>query len=64
MTGKPLIESPVMDAGKSCDLSDDQRYVERDPTCDLGAVEFADFMVATLTIDGSASIVPQQARRR
>ena len=58
MTRKPLIGSPVIEAGKSCDLTDDQRYVQRDTKCDLGAVEFADFMAATLTIDGSATVAP------
>jgi hypothetical protein len=58
MTRKPLIGSPVIDAGTSCDLTDDQRYVQRDAKCDLGAVELAEFMAATLTIDGSATVAP------
>ena len=57
-TRKPLIGSPVIDAGKSCDVTDDERYVQRDAKCDLGAVEFADFMAATLTIDGSTTVAP------
>jgi len=57
-TRKPLIGSPVIDAGKSCDVTVDQRYVQRDAKCDLGAVELAEFMSATLTIDGSATVAP------
>ena len=57
-TRRPLGASPALNAGKSCDLPVDQRYVARDTTCDLGAVEFAEFMTATVTVDGGATVVP------
>ena len=57
-TRRPLVTSPALNAGKSCDLPVDQRYVARDTTCDLGAVEFAEFMTATVMVDGSATVVP------
>ena len=47
-------QSPALNAGVSCSVSDDQRYVARGTNCDIGAFEFTDFTAVTLTIDASA----------
>ena len=49
-------QSPALNAGINCGVSVDQRYVARDAACDIGAFEFTDFTVVTLTIDPNASI--------
>ena len=38
----------------NCSLPDDQRYVARGTSCDIGAFEFTDFTVVTLTIDANS----------
>lgn len=43
--------SPALDRGVNCSVAVDQRYVSRDPSCDVGAFEFTDFTVVTLAID-------------
>lgn len=49
--------SPAINAGTSCSVTVDQRYVPRDAQCDIGAYEFERTTV-TLTIDPSASVNP------
>jgi hypothetical protein len=44
-------QSPAIDAGSSCSVTVDQRHVARDALCDVGAYEFTDFNVVTVTID-------------
>jgi hypothetical protein len=56
MTHALLAGSPAINAGTSCSLSVDERYVARDAQCDLGAFEFIDFTTVTLTIDPSAAV--------
>jgi len=56
MTHALLAGSPAINAGSSCSVTADQRYVARDAQCDLGAFEFIDFTTVTLTIDPSAGI--------
>jgi hypothetical protein len=58
MTRALLAGSPAINAGTSCSLTMDQRYMARDAQCDLGAFEFADFTTVTITIDPT-SIVKQ-----
>ena len=48
--------SPALNAGTSCNVTADQRYVPRDAKCDLGAFEFTDFATATLTIDANTKV--------
>jgi len=48
--------SPAINAGSSCSVSVDQRYVPRDSVCDLGAYEFTDPTTVTLTIDPGAAV--------
>ena len=43
--------SPAINAGIDCNVAVDQRYMQRDAKCDLGAFEFADFTAVTLTVD-------------
>jgi hypothetical protein len=49
-------ESPAIDAGSSCSVTVDQRHVARDAQCDVGAYEFTDFNVVTITIDPTAAV--------
>ena len=46
--------SPALNAGVDCSVGVDQRYVSRGTSCDIGAFEFTDFTVVTLTIDANA----------
>ena len=46
--------SPALNRGVSCSVTVDQRYVQRGSSCDIGAFEFTDFTVVTLTIDANA----------
>ena len=46
-------QSPALNAGVGCTVTVDQRYVARGTTCDVGAFEFMDFTVVTLTIDAN-----------
>jgi hypothetical protein len=39
----------------NCNVAVDQRYVARGTSCDIGAFEFTDFTVVTLTIDANAT---------
>ena len=48
--------SPALNAGVNCNVAVDQRYVARGTSCDIGAFEFTDFTVVTLTIDANATI--------
>lgn len=48
--------SPAINALEGCAVTVDQRYVPRDGFCDIGAFEFTDFTVVTLTIDPDASV--------
>jgi hypothetical protein len=47
-------QSPALNAGVNCSVTVDQRYVARGTSCDIGAFEFTDFTVVTLTIDANA----------
>ena len=49
-------QSAAIDAGDGCDVTVDQRYVPRDTFCDVGAFEFTDFTVVTITIDPNVSV--------
>jgi hypothetical protein len=46
--------SPALNGGVNCSVTVDQRYVSRGTSCDIGAFEFTDFTVVTLTIDANA----------
>ena len=48
--------SPVINAGVNCDVAVDQRYVQRDGKCDIGAVEYDDFNQVTITVEPNATI--------
>jgi len=48
-------QSPAFNGGVSCSVTVDQRYVSRGTSCDIGAFEFTDFTVVTLTIDANAT---------
>jgi hypothetical protein len=52
--------SPAIDAGSSCTVTEDQRYVARPQgaACDIGAVEFNDYLLLGFTIDASAVVNP------
>ena len=47
--------SPALNAGVNCTVAVDQRYVARGTNCDIGAFEFTDFTVVTLSIDANAA---------
>ena len=47
-------QSPALNGGVNCSVTVDQRYVSRGTSCDIGAFEFTDFTVVTLTIDANA----------
>ena len=49
-------QSPALNAGINCGVAVDQRYVPRDSACDIGAFEFTDFTIVTLTIDPNATV--------
>ena len=48
-------DSPAINAGRNCSVTIDQRYATRDSLCDIGAYEFTDFNVVTLTISPEVS---------
>ena len=50
--------SPAINAGTDCTVTVDQRYVQRDATCDLGAYEFKDFTTVTITNNASLPVDP------
>jgi hypothetical protein len=56
LTHALLAGSPGINAGTSCTVAVDQRYVPRDAQCDLGAYEFTDPTSVTLTIDPSVPV--------
>jgi len=56
MTHALLVGSPAINAGVSCGLTTDQRYVPRDAQCDIGAYEFTTPTSVTLTIDGGVAV--------
>ena len=51
-------QSPALNAGVNCSVNVDQRYVARGTSCDIGAFEFTDFTVVTLTIDANTFTGP------
>jgi hypothetical protein len=53
-----LPTSPAIDAATNCTQQEDQRYVSRPQgsACDIGAVEFNDYVTLGLQIDGSATV--------
>ena len=56
MTHALLAGSPAINAGVSCGLTTDQRYVPRDAQCDIGAYEFTTPTTVMLTIDGGVAV--------
>ena len=48
--------SVALNSGLNCDFTVDQRYVARDAYCDVGAFEFTDFTVVTITIDPNVAV--------
>ena len=48
--------SPAYNTGVGCFPETDQRYVQRDAKCDVGAFEFNDFTKVTITIDPSTKV--------
>ena len=48
--------SPAFNAVPDYCSGEDQRYVQRDAKCDVGAFEFADFATVAVTIDPSANV--------
>ena len=56
MTHALLVGSPAINAGTSCSVTVDQRYVPRDTSCDIGAYEFTEFTTVSVTIDPSVSV--------
>lgn len=56
MTHALMPTSPALDAGTSCTVAVDQRYVARDAQCDIGAFEDAVPTTVAITIDPSASV--------
>ena len=56
MTRALVSGSPAINAGTSCTVTVDQRYMARDTKCDLGAFEFADFTTVTITIDPTSIV--------
>jgi hypothetical protein len=48
--------SLAINAGTSCTVAVDQRYVARDTACDLGAFEFIDFTTVELAPSASVSV--------
>ena len=58
MTHGLAFDSPAINAGVYCDRPVDQRYVSHDAKCDIGAFEFTDFTVVTLTVDANLNVDP------
>jgi hypothetical protein len=56
LTHALLVGSPAINAGSSCSVSVDQRYVPRDALCDLGAFEFTTPTTVTMTIDPTVAV--------
>lgn len=48
--------SPAIGAALACTVQVDQRYIQRDAACDIGAFEFIDHTTIDLTVDASASV--------
>lgn len=48
--------SPAFNGGLNCLVSTDQRYVQRDAKCDIGAFEFNDFTKVTIMIDPTVKL--------
>lgn len=48
--------SPAFNSGVGCWYTTDQRYVQRDAKCDVGAFEFNDYTKITITIDPSVKV--------
>ena len=53
-----LPTSPAIDAATNCTVNEDQRYVARPKgaACDIGAVEFNDYVVLGLALDASVVV--------
>lgn len=51
-----LVGSPAINAGASCTVQVDQRYIDREGACDLGAFEFIDPTVIDISIDRNATV--------
>jgi hypothetical protein len=49
-------QSGAINAGSSCSVATDQRFVPRDGQCDIGAFEFTDFTAVTITIDPTTTV--------
>ena len=49
-------QSGAINAGSSCSVATDQRFLPRDGQCDIGAFEFTDFTAVTITIDPTATV--------
>jgi predicted outer membrane repeat protein len=58
MTHALLSGSPAIDGGSACTETTDQRYVARNQgvTCDIGAFEFNDFGVVTITLGPNVAV--------
>ena len=56
LTHALLAGSPAINAGTSCSVAIDQRYVARDAQCDLGAFEFIDHTVVDIGISSSGTV--------
>ena len=48
--------SPALNGAVNCSVTVDQRYVARGTSCDIGAFEFTDYTVVTLTIDANSAV--------
>jgi hypothetical protein len=60
-THAPLKDSPAVDGATfGCPVADDQRHIARPQgtACDIGAVEFSDYVKVTITVDASQAVVP------
>jgi hypothetical protein len=53
--------SPAIDAATACNVTIDQRYIARPQgaACDVGAVEFDDYSIITIVVDGSVNVNPK-----
>ena len=55
-TAAPAQYSAAINMGVACDVTVDQRYVPREAKCDIGAVEFNDYNVVTMTLEPNAPV--------
>ena len=54
-TAAPAQYSAAINNGVACDVTVDQRYVPREAKCDIGAVEFNDYNIVTMTVEPNAT---------